>query len=157
MGLEWAPIEFWKLVFLDPPTAQIVPSNHPGWRVSSEHVENWNSGALWFSKNCALVLRVCWRELKNSLFPSDTPIYGISCDNSKKFYTALVSTWSKVQGPRSARWEPVPRFMQPCPSWVTQYKILGGGKISKYKIQSGEKLWGNKIQNEGKRGQSKKN
>ena len=27
---------------------------------------------------------------------------------------ALVSTSSKVQGPRSARWEHVPQFMPPC-------------------------------------------
>ena len=70
---------------------------------------------LWFSEHRALCLRapcsvfqntvlcvseiihyslhVCWREVKNSLFPSDTLIYGISRDGSKNYN---IRTWEHM-------------------------------------------------------------
>ena len=52
-------------------------------------------------------LHVCSREVKNSLFPSDTLIYGICRDGSKIITYALGSTWHEV----SSGCEHVPRLM----------------------------------------------
>ena len=82
-----------------------------------------NLSVLWFSeKPCSsswmllmkkiYSLHVCLKEVKNNLFPSDTLIYGISCDGSKNcIIYALVSTWSLIR----SEWEHVKRKMHP---WV---------------------------------------
>ena len=87
----------------------ILPSGMGARGVSSEHVENMEMfscsptliGALWFSENLIryslhitfvdvwikIFIARLFREVKNSFFPSDTLIYGISRDGSKNIRT----------------------------------------------------------------------